>query len=332
MAKLHYYQHAGELNRELKRTIPSDRLKELHRKQPWRHFFIAGRQLLLMIGLPVLIYHVETAWVWAPASILLGFVVFGFTVLIHEALHKCVFNRDPHNVSEWLGIVYGVFSGLAYAQFNRWHLDHHNQLGSEVDDPKRAHLSPKRNARWYKLLYCTPMLFPIYFRAAAKEKCKYSDALNKSIARQRLVSVMFHLSVLGFFAWLSPWFALKAHVIPVFFVFPVAFTLNRLGQHYLIDPDDVAKWSTLIRPNPVWNFLFLFSSYHMEHHFFPGVPFYNLKALQKELDGFYKKRGVPTVTYTQLVKAWFWDNHVPHTKWLPKAERAQPIQEGLRQS
>ena len=48
-------------------------------------------------------------------------------------------------------------------------LDHHAELGSDVGDPKRHHLSPKRNARWFKLLYATPALFPIYFRAARRE-------------------------------------------------------------------------------------------------------------------------------------------------------------------
>ena len=64
-------------------------------------------------------------------------------------------------------------SGISASQFTRWHLDHHNELGSATDDPKRFHLSPKRNARWYKLLYFTPALFPIYFRAARAEAQGY---------------------------------------------------------------------------------------------------------------------------------------------------------------
>ena len=75
--------------------------------------------------------------------------------------------------------------------------------------------------------------------------------------------------------------ALRTSVIPVFFVFPVAFTLNRLGQHYDIDPDDPAKWGTLMKGHWFWDFAFLNSNYHLEHHYFPGVPFYHLPALQR---------------------------------------------------
>ena len=57
-----------------------------------------------------------------------------------------------------------------------------------------------------------------------------------------------HLSVLAliwaFFGFAA---AARAYLIPVFFIFPIAFTLNRLGQHYDIDPADPAKWGTLMR-------------------------------------------------------------------------------------
>ncbi len=321
----HYFQRAGELNRTLKSAIPSEILKELHRKNPVRHLLIAGRQLGLLIILPLIIYHFQQPLIWVPASILLGFVIFSFSVLLHEAVHKCIFNKDQGSATLWLGRLYSVLSGLSYSQFRRWHLDHHNELGSETEDPKRAHLSPKRNARWYKLLYCTPALFYLYFSAAAREQKKYPSELRARIKRERLVAIAFYAAVLAVFWGLSPWFALKAFIAPVFFVFPVAFTVNRIGQHYVIDPHDVAKWSTLMRPNAVWNFLFLYSSYHLEHHYFPAVPFYKLKRLQKALDPFYQARGVPAFSYSQLLKSWFWDNHEPHTKWKAKDLTPRPV-------
>ena len=43
-----------------------------------------------------------------------------------------------------LGLLYAMPSGISASQFTRWHLDHHAELGSDEDDPKRHHLSPKR--------------------------------------------------------------------------------------------------------------------------------------------------------------------------------------------
>ncbi len=314
MAKSFYYIHAGELNRELKNAIPVEQLKQLHRKRPLLHFALAARQLAILIAMPLLIYFFPTPYVVVPAIILQGFTVFNFSILLHEVVHKCIFNKDPRNWNGRLGQIYGTLSGLSCSQFTRWHMDHHEHLGDSEADPKRAYLSPKVHARWYKLLYCTPALYPIYFRAARRAAAGYPPELRQRIARERRISIGFHLLVMALIAWqVSPIFALMAWAIPIFIVFPVAFTLNRLGQHYIIEPSDVAQWSTLIRPNPFWNFMFLYSSYHLEHHYFPAVPFYNLKALQAALEPFYSKRGMRSLSYSRLLFLWFIRNHKPHS-------------------
>jgi len=100
-----------------------------------------------------------------------------------------------------------------------------------------------------------------------------------------------------------------------FFVFPIAFTLNRLGQHYDIDPADPAKWGTLMRGSWFWDFAFINSNYHLEHHYFPGVPCYRLPELQRQLLPFYRSRGMTWQTYRGLVYGWIVLNKMPHTDW-----------------
>ena len=77
----------------------------------------------------------------------IGFVIFSFTVLLHEVVHHTVFEGRRHRGNAVLGLVYGVVGGLAPAQFTRWHLDHHEWLGTDDRDPKRHHLTPKRRKR-----------------------------------------------------------------------------------------------------------------------------------------------------------------------------------------
>src|SRR5258708_4749299 len=186
--------------------------------------------------------------VWVPLIFVQGFTVFNFTVLLHEVVHHTIFERHHPAAERALAWLYAVPSGISSTQFTRWHLDHHAELGSDEDDPKRHHLSPKTNARWYKLLYCSPALFPIYFRAARRESATYSDVLQRQIATERRVAMLTHLTALAAI-WMLFGFAaaLRAYIVPVFFIFPIAFTLNRLGQPYDIDPADPTKWSTLMR-------------------------------------------------------------------------------------
>ena len=315
--KSHYYsQRTTGLRTELATALSRDALRRFHSKSPERHVLIAGRQFAILAATTWGLIAWANPLVWVPLAIVQGFTVFNFTVLLHEVVHHTVFDRPRPKLERALAWLYAVPSGISASQFTRWHLDHHAELGSSEDDPKRHHLSPKINARWYKLLYCSPALFPIYFRAARKESATYPAALQRQIALERRVSIAAHLTLLGAIAAASGLAAaLRAYIVPVFFVFPVAFTLNRLGQHYDIDPKEPAKWSTLVRGQWFWDFAFLNSNYHLEHHYFVGVPFYRLPALQRALAPFYERHGMRWQTYSRLVYKWLVENRAPHTNW-----------------
>lgn len=313
----HYYsQHAVGLRAELGEAISREQMRELHRKLPWRHFLIAGRQFA-MLGLATWgLIRFEHPLIWVPLAWVQGFTIFNFTVLLHEVLHHVVFEKKHPVATRVLGLLYAIPSGISASQFTRWHLDHHAELGSDEDDPKRHHLSPKVNTRWYKLMYATPALFPIYFRAARRESASYPADLQRTIGWERNVSLGAHLAALALLWYAFGFYAaLRTSIIPVFFIFPIAFTLNRLGQHYDIDPDDPAKWGTLMKGHWFWNFAFLYSNFHLEHHYFPGVPFYRLPMLQHALVPFYHRKQMRWQSYGRLVYGWLVENRAPHTDW-----------------
>jgi fatty acid desaturase len=317
----YYAEHAQQLKRDLAREIPVDALRQLHQKRPLLHALVAFANVAALVLSGWAIVHFDRWYLWLPFAFLAGFAIFDFTVLLHEVVHRAVLRESSEPGYRFLGLLYAIPSGISASQFTRWHLDHHAGLGSAEEDPKRHYLSPKINARWLKFLYFTPALFPIYFRAAEKETSSYEPELRQRIARERLATIAFQLSVLAAIAWLGGWtIALKLYIVPVFFVFPVAFALNRLGQHYDIDPDDPAKWATLVKGSWFWDAIFLFSNYHLEHHYFPGVPFYNLPRLQKLLGGFYEKRGMVARGYGELVWRYLILNRKPHTLWTSATE------------
>jgi fatty acid desaturase len=330
--KQHFYsQHATALRSELTDALPLELMRALHVKRPARHALVAARQFALLSLTTWALVVFTNPLVWIPLLFVQGFTVFNFTVLLHEVVHHTIFDRRRPAAERALGWLYAIPSGISASQFTRWHLDHHAELGSDEDDPKRHHLSPKRNARWFKLLYCSPALFPIYFRAARKESATYPEALQKQIAFERKVSIATHLAVLATI-WIifGTAAALRAYILPVFFVFPIAFTLNRLGQHYDIDPTDVAKWGTLMRGHWFWDVAFLNSNYHLEHHYFAGVPFYRLPALQRALVPFYERHGMRWQNYSGLLYGWFVQNHAPHTNWSAPGEVSDAVVSGPR--
>lgn len=324
--KTHFYSgHSVALRRELGEALPRETLRALHRRSAPRHLLLAARQFTIL-GLSTWgLIAIHRPIVWIPLAFVQGFTVFNFTVLLHEVLHQLVFERARPRWSRALGLLYAIPSGISATQFTRWHLDHHAELGSADGDPKRHHLSPKRNARWFKLLYATPALFPIYFRAARREAATYPADVQRVIARERRLSMAVHLTALALIWWaFGTGAALRAYIIPVFFVFPMAFTLNRLGQHYDIDPRDPATWSTLVRRQWFWNAAFLHSNLHLEHHYFPGVPCYRLPALQRALEPFYARREMRWQSYAGLIYGWIVLNRAPHTDWHRAESAAVP--------
>jgi len=312
----HWAKSSRELRARLVRAVPHDVLKELHRKSAGHHAAVAVRQFAILFAASAASWLFPSPWIWIPSALVAGWTVFNFTVLLHEVVHRAVFNTPRPKTERALAILYAIPSGISALQFTRWHLTHHAELGDAEADPKRHYLSPKWNRRWYKALYFTPALFPIYFRAAARETASYPKTLRRRIARERAVTVLFHFGVMAaIYAFGGAGVLARVYLVPYFLVFPIAFALNRLGQHYAIDPTDPAKWGTLMKPSRWWDFWYLFSEYHLEHHYFTGVPFYNLRRLHVALRPFFDSIGWEPVGYGTLLHGWFIENKAPHSDW-----------------
>lgn len=320
----YYYKHMGDLKGRLTEALPREELRDLHRVSAVRHFLTVGRLLLMVLLCGWALWQTQYKWLWVPAAIVQGFNILGFIILLHEQVHKVIFEKSRPRLERLLGILYAMPSNISATQFSVWHLDHHDELGHAEDDPKRAHLSPKKNSRWVKLLYMTPALFLIYMRGAGREVANYPPEKRRIIQRERLLNITFHLALaFALYSFGGGWVLFRVWVLPLFFCFPPVFVLNRLGQHYDIDSTDPAKWTTLVNGNPLWHFLFLWSNFHVEHHYYQRVPFYNLRRLNRDLQPFYRRTGLRNRTYAEMLWGWFVLNKEAHTDWeIP--ERAEP--------
>ncbi len=312
----YFHAHRGDLAHRLRRAVARDELKRLHRRSGLRHAAVALRQCALYAACWWALLTFEQPWIWLPVAALQGTVILSFIILLHDVVHECVFRRRRPRALRLLGRIYALPSAISASQFTRWHLDHHRELGSSDRDPKRAYLSPGRNSRLLKLAYMTPALFVIYARAAARALAGYPPALRRTIRVERLLNAALHVALLTALVRTVGWeVALRAHVLPLFAFFPIAFMVNRLGQHYWIDASDPAKWGTRVDGGPLIGLLFLNSHLHLEHHYFPGVPLYRLPALNRAMRPFWDGIGHPSRTYRRLLWGWLVQNHEAHTDW-----------------
>ena len=70
-----------------------------------------------------------------------------------------------------------------------------------------------------------------------------------------------------------------------------------------------------------WEFVYLWSNYHLEHHYFPAVPFYKLPELNEALLPFFEREGIGPRTYGELLYGWLVRNRRPHSDWSAPVER-----------
>ncbi len=68
-------------------------------------------------------------------------------------------------------------------------------------------------------------------------------------------------------------------------------------------------------PRRLWDFLFVYSNYHAEHHYFPSVPFYNLRKLHMKPAALYDRLGIKGPTLPRDRVAVVRDEPGPHTDW-----------------
>ena len=76
-----------------------------------------------------------------------------------------------------------------------------------------------------------------------------------------------------------------------------------------------------------WDFAFLNSNYHLEHHYFAGVPFYRLPALQRALAPFYERHRMRWQNYSGLIYGWLVENRAPHTNWAATRQNAHEVRD-----
>ena len=97
-----------------------------------------------------------------------------------------------------------------------------------------------------------------------------------------------------------------------------------VAEHYAVEHENVLNESRTVLA-PFWERWLIAPwglNYHLEHHYFPGIPLYRLPEVQRALVPFYEKKQMRWQSYGRLVYGWLVENHAPHTDWSTSG--AQP--------
>ncbi|MCX6961606.1 MAG: fatty acid desaturase [Verrucomicrobia bacterium] len=288
-----------------------------------RHDAKALRQALLHLGLyactgtaAYIAYGSisQANWAWmVPLLVLFVFLHGTFAqfmglVAVHELVHKTPFRR------QWLNDLFmDVFSFLTWSDpvsFRVSHVKHH-QVTVHQDHDGEVILPQKMDWDAVKFWFwqLVPFPNPVGVWGALKKWFKYATgslkgeglfaggeewmqkvlpAENAELRRRhrKWASVVLfgHLALAAIFIATGQWILILLVNLPVFYCGWLV-TLCGTPQHIGLVPNapDFRLCCRTYTCSPFVGFLYWNMQYHVEHHMFPAVPFYNLPALRKAI-------------------------------------------------
>lgn len=241
----------------------------------------------------------STPWLTLPAILLMGLALNSLGILIHEGLHGLL-ARDPR-ANHFFGFLCGAPLLLSATAYQVTHCDHHFELGRKLDyGTYKQHLG-KRHLVWmayFAQLFLGSIIYILFIPVLA---FKVADARTRFF-------ILFEYAVIGGLVMLLFTFVPSTTIL-LYWVYPglVLMALSNirgLASHALGDLDDIYLSSRTIPSSRLVSFLFLHENYHLEHHLFPRVPSYHLKAAHA-LIWHRLPRALYSKSYLEFLRAFF---------------------------
>lgn len=243
-----------------------------------------------------------------PATVLLIFIhgtffnFLGMFTGVHELAHKTAFKSKRLN--EFFYALLGILTWNNIYKFRASHLAHHRLtvhtgLDLEVVLPERF-----RRVDWLFMFTINPFSgaggvpgiismigetlrysFGIYNREWETRLIPESEVkIRRKIFNFARITFAFHLISAAFFILSGNWILVLIVNIGCF-IAPWLATLCALPQHIGLCPSipDWRKTARTMLINPIPRFFYWNMNYHVEHHMYAGVPFYNLPRLHEAI-------------------------------------------------
>jgi fatty acid desaturase len=234
-----------------------------------------------------------------PLWILAGASLHGISLFAHEAVHGTLARNRVLNA------VLGAASAIPVLQncsaYKVLHLRHHSHLGEEGDPDHYANYT-----RWSWMVFIMNWLrlligYPVYITAIPILGFKHGAwrdrwcILAEALAMVALIGTAWHFlpHALLFQGWVMPM---------VFINFMV--NVRGMSQHTLLPAcHDEVRGTRSILTSRLVAFFMCNENYHLEHHLYPGVPWYHLPQVHEALHKELAEHGAPYIgSYSAFVR------------------------------
>jgi fatty acid desaturase len=289
--------------------VSKDQLKELTARNDLKALTHAFGHLILYLATTTLTlyFFLQQMWVW---MVIAGYIhatchaFLGYGAAVHELSHGTAFKTKWLN--EFFLRFYAFITWNSIHHFKESHTRHHMVTGFEDLDyeiqRKPMPFTKLQILSWLtfdwphfkKMIWTTVQhaignTDPDYFWwkpliPKDTESTKEQAKRKKMISWARFV-VIGHVVLIGVFAYLGLWPLIFTVSFGSFFA---TFLVKgcTIQQHSGL-PSNVPDWRIIARTadfHPIIRFLYWNVNYHVEHHMYAAVPYYNLPKLRKTLE------------------------------------------------
>jgi Na+-transporting NADH:ubiquinone oxidoreductase subunit F len=274
--------------------IDADRLRSLMERTNGRAARDTALWFFLLVGTGTLAFISLGTWYAIPAFAAFGALYGGSAdARWHENGHGTAFRAKWAN-----DVVYNMASFMLLREPTLWRWSHFRHHSDTIIVGRDAEIGfPRPTPRWKVIVaYLNLIKGPQMVWVTAQHAVGRIDGTTRELVpkedfrRLKWEARVFIAVLLGVIGWAIA----SGSIVPLLFVglpsFYGAWLVVFFGitQHAGLREDvlDHRLNTRTVYINPVFRFLYLNMNYHVEHHIFPTVPYYNLPALHREIKAY----------------------------------------------
>ncbi len=232
---------------------------------------------------------------WSPLIYLITVTFIGarqhaLLILMHDGVHYRLFRN--RRLNDWTAEIVLAWPNLISARaYRKNHFAHHSYLNTQ-QDPDWARR--QGDASWVFPMHWSRLAMLIIRDASGVGAIFFLRLARTLLSKDTGVSTGFLIARYGFYAvvaatfiWFGAFQLLLAYwFVPLFTWLIVIFRIRSIAEHSAIESNDRAYSQTRSTQASLLEHVFIAPknvNYHIEHHFYPSVPFYRLPALHRML-------------------------------------------------
>jgi fatty acid desaturase len=272
-------------------------VKKLSELRPWRPVAALLGDWVLIVGAITAAVLTGSLLVSGLAIVVVGSRQMALSLLMHDGAHRRLAKNGALN--DWLSDWFCAFP-LFYttAGYKASHFPHHRFLNTAQDPDyairkdQPAWTFPQTRAQLRLTLakqalgFSAAMILRMLYRYGVKNRSVAPGAGARPAGANRYSRIGFYLLAFTLLTVFGLWPVFLLYwVLPAFTVLPFCMRVRSWAEHFGLPWTGDLSDSRTILTNAVGRFFFAphGGGYHLDHHLFPAVPFYNLPALHSAL-------------------------------------------------